>query len=93
MVEAMVLAAQRIEHYETVNVGLGRGYSVNQILELILELDGYKDARITYDRSKPTMIPIRLIDTAKAERVLGFHARVDLREGLRRTLEWYRSKR
>jgi nucleoside-diphosphate-sugar epimerase len=76
-----------------VNVGLGRGYSVNQILELILELDGYKDARVTYDRSKPTMIPIRLIDTAKAERVLGFRAKVALREGLRRTIEWYRSKR
>ena len=93
MVEAMVLAAQRIEHYDTVNIGLGRGYSVNQILKLILELDDYKDARVTYNRSKPTMIPIRLIDTAKAERVLGFRAKVDLPEGLRRTIEWYRSKR
>ena len=93
MVEAMVLAAQRVDSYDTVNVGLGRGYNVNEILKMILELDGYKDARIKYDRSKPTMIPIRLIDTAKAERVLGFKAKVDLREGLKRTLDWYRAQR
>jgi GDP-L-fucose synthase len=90
MVEAMVLAAQRIESYETVNVGLGRGYNVNEILKMILELDGYENARVVYDKSKPTMIPIRLIDTRKAERVLGFRAKVDLREGLRRTIDWYR---
>ena len=90
MVEAMVLAAQRVHSYDAVNVGLGRGASVNEILRLLLELDGYPNARIVYDKSKPTMIPIRLIETAKAERVLGFKAKVDLREGLRRTLEWYR---
>ena len=93
MVEAMVLAAQKLDKYETVNIGLGRGHNVNEILKMLLELDGYANARITYDRSKPTMIPIRLIDTTKAESLLGFRAKVDLREGLRRTLEWYRSKR
>jgi GDP-L-fucose synthase len=93
MIEAMVLAAQKLERYETLNIGLGRGHSVNEILKVLLELDGYTNAKIKYDRSKPTMIPIRLIDTAKAERVLGFRARVDLREGLRRTLEWYRKHR
>ncbi len=93
MVEAMVLAAQRLQSYDAVNVGLGRGYSVNEILKMLLELDSYENARIVYDRSKPTMIPIRLIDTAKAERVLGFKAKVDLREGLRRTLDWYRKQR
>jgi len=45
---------------------------VNEILKILLELDGYTNAKIKYDHSKPTMIPIRLIDTAKAERVAGF---------------------
>jgi GDP-L-fucose synthase len=93
MVDAMVLAAQRLEHYETVNVGLGRGHNVNEILRMLLELEGYRDARIKYDGSKPTMIPIRLIDTSKAQRLLDFRAKVDLREGLRRTMEWYRAHR
>ncbi len=93
MVEAMVLAAQRVQSYDAINVGLGRGYSVNQILKELLDLDGYGNARIVYDKSKPTMIPIRLISTEKAERVLGFKAKVGLREGLQRTLDWYRSSR
>ena len=90
MVEAMVLAVQKLDRYETVNVGLGKGYSVKEILSELLEIDGFRDAKIVYDKSKPTMIPIRLIDTSKAERVLGFKAKVGLREGLQRTLAWYR---
>jgi GDP-L-fucose synthase len=93
MVEAMVLALQKLSSYDAINIGLGRGYSVNEILKELLEIDGFKDAKIVYDKSKPTMIPIRLIDTSKAERVLGFKAKVGLREGLRRTLEWYRKTR
>jgi GDP-L-fucose synthase len=93
MVEAMVLAVQKLHSYEAINVGLGKGYSVNDILHELLDIDGYRDAKIVYDRSKPTMIPIRLISTEKAERVLGFKAKVGLREGLQRTLEWYRKNR
>jgi GDP-L-fucose synthase len=93
MVEAMVLGMQKVHSYDAINVGLGKGYSVKEILQMLLELDGFNDARIVYDKSKPTMIPIRLVDTAKAERVLGFKAKVGLREGLRRTLEWYRKQR
>src|SRR5256885_3769154 len=63
MVEAMVLAAQKLDRYETVNIGLGRGHSVNEILKILLELDGYANAKIRYDPSKPTMIPMRAIDT------------------------------
>lgn len=93
MIEAMVLAAQRLQGYQAVNIGLGRGHSVREILRMILRLDGYGEARIRYDPSKPTMIPLRLINTSKAEHMLGFRARVDLEEGLRRTLAWYRQKR
>ena len=93
MVEAMVLAGTKLDRYATINIGLGKGHSVRELLGLITELDGYSDAKIKYDPSKPTMIPIRLIDTTKAESLLGFRARVDIREGLRRTIEWYRSSR
>jgi len=90
MVEAMVLAAAKLDRYAAINIGLGRGYSVHELLKMILELDGYENASIKFDTTKPTMIPLRLVDTNKAERLLGFHARTDIREGLRRTLEWYR---
>jgi len=90
MVAAMMRGMERIESYTAINIGLGKAYSVKQILEAILELDGYADAIVSFDASKPTMIPIRVIDTEKAEREIDFKAEVDLREGLQKTIEWYR---
>lgn len=93
MIDAMVLAASRLQSYTAINIGLGKGYSVREILKTVLEVDDYAGAQVKFDPTKPTMIPIRLIDTSKAESLLGFKARVDLREGIRRTIEWYRSTR
>lgn len=93
MVEALVLAASRLERYAAINVGLGKGYSVRELLGMILQLDGYANARIRYDASKPTMIPLRLVDTTKAEALLGFRARTGIEDGLRKTIEWYRRTR
>jgi len=93
MVEAIVGAMEKIESYTVINIGLGKGYSVKEILQMILELDGYTDARMVFNISKPTMIPIRLVDTTKAKTVLGFKAKTDLRAGLRKTIKWYRESR
>lgn len=93
MVEAMVMAMKKIESYTAINIGLGKGHSVKEILKMILELDEYTNARIIFNASKPTVLPIQLIDTTKAETALGFKAKADLREGLRKTIEWYRESR
>ena len=90
MVEAIVRALERLDSFTVLNVGLGRGHSVKQILQMVLELDGYTGARVTFDPSKPTTIPMRLVDVSKTERLLGFRPAIDLREGLRRTIAWYR---
>jgi GDP-L-fucose synthase len=92
-VEAMMLAMQKLNAYTTLNIASGRGYNVKQILHMILELEGYRDAKIVFDPSKPTMIPVRLVDTSKAERLIGFRAKVDLREGLKKTIDWYKATR
>lgn len=92
-VEAMLEAMARVEHYDVFNIGLGRGYNVKEMLELILDLDGYAGAKVVFNTSKPSMIPVRLVDISKANRLLGFKPRVDLQEGLRRTIEWYRESR
>lgn len=89
-IDAMVLATEKIESYNPINIGLGKGYSIKQALQIILEVDGYTGAKIKFNTSKPSMIPIRLIDTTKAENVLGFKAKIGLREGIRKTIEWYR---
>ena len=91
-VDALILAMEKIEKYEPVNIALGKGYSVKEALQACLEVDGYHDAVVEYDTSKPSMIPIRLMDTSKAERLLGFKAKTDLREGISKTIEWYRKR-
>ena len=89
-IDAMILATEKIETYNPINIALGKGYSIKEILQMILEVDGYTDAKIKFDTSKPTMIPVRLIDTTKAEKLLGFKAKTELTEGIRKTIDWYR---
>lgn len=90
-IDALVLAAEKIDTYDPVNVGLGRGYSVKQLLAMLMEIEGCPDLHLEYDVSKPSMIPIRLIDVSKAERLLGFRATTDVREGMLKTIAWYKS--
>ncbi len=90
MVEAMLLAAEKVEGYGVFNIASNRPVKIRDIIELILELDSYREARVVFDPAKPTTFPIRLLDTTKAEAVLGWRATVPLREGIRRTIEWYR---
>ena len=89
-IDAMILATEKVESYNPINIGLGKGYSIKEALQMILEVDGYTDAKVKFDPSKPSMIPIRLIDTTKAETFLGFKAKTGLREGIRKTIEWYK---
>ncbi len=90
-IDAVILAAEKVETFNPINIGSGKGYSIKEILQTALEIDGFNDAKIIYDTSKPSMIPVRLIDTKKAEEVIGFRAKIDIREGIRKTIEWYRN--
>lgn len=92
-IDALILAAERIETYDPVNIGFGSGHSVKEILNILLDLEDWRDAAVEFDATKPSMIPKRLVDTAKAERVLGFSAGTDLRTGIRKTVEWYKQHR
>ena len=89
-IDAMMLAAEKIESYDPINIGLGKGYSIKEALQMMLEVDGYTDAKIKLNSAKPSMIPVRLIDTTKAETLLGFKPKTGLREGIRKTIDWYR---
>lgn len=89
-VDALLLAAEKIETYDPVNIGLGKGYSIKELLEILIEIEGCRELKIEFDTTKPSMIPIRLIDVSKAENLLGFKARTDVREGMAKTIEWYK---
>ena len=92
-IDAMMLAAQSIDTYNPLNIGLGEGHTVKEALQMMLEIDGFTKARVQFNTSRPSMIPIRLIDTSKAAAVLDFKARTGLREGIRKTIAWYRQNR
>ena len=89
-IDAVILAAEKIDSYDPVNIGLGKGYSIKEALNIMLEVDNYKDAKVEFNPSKPSMIPIRLIDVSKAEKILDFKPKTSLKEGIAKTIEWYR---
>ena len=92
-IEGMLLAIKKIETFDIVNIASGNQYVLRDILNAIIQIDGYKYAEIIYDVSKPTMIPKRLIDPSKAKRILGFEAKTTIEIGLKKTIEWYRSSK
>jgi GDP-L-fucose synthase len=89
--EAIVLAAQRYDDAEPVNLGTGEEISIRELAELIAELTGF-GGRITWDTTKPNGQPRRKLDVTAAEERFGFRARTPFREGLQRTIEWYRTQ-
>ena len=89
-VEALVLGAERYDGAEPVNLGSGEEISIRALAELVAELTGF-DGTITWDTSKPNGYPRRALDTSRAEELFGFRARTPLREGIARTVAWYRA--
>ncbi|MFC1574231.1 NAD-dependent epimerase/dehydratase family protein [Candidatus Latescibacterota bacterium] len=90
LIDGIILSMEKTDLYKAVNIASGKGHTVKEVLQTFIEVDGYSDATVTFDPSKPTMIPIRLVDTSKAEKELGFTAKTSLREGFEKTVRWYR---
>ena len=89
---AIVTATERYEGSEPVNLGAGFEMSMRELAELLAELTGFTGS-LTFDRTKPDGQPRRMLDTTRAEQRFGFKATTDFRDGLRRTIDWYRSHR
>ena len=93
LVEGMVRTFNGTSSYSAVNIASGKGHSVNEVLQAIIEVDGYRDVDIRFDTSKPSTIPTRVIDISFAKTEFGFQAQTGLEEGLRSTVDWYRRSR
>jgi GDP-L-fucose synthase len=88
-VEALVLAAARYDAPGPVNVGTGVETSIRGLAETIAELTGF-EGELVWDTSMPNGQPRRRLDATRAEELFGFRAGTALREGLERTIAWYR---
>jgi len=86
--EAIVLAAERYDGAEPVNLGVGREITIRALVELIAEVTGFT-GEIRWDPTKPDGQPRRALDTSRARERFGFRAGTTFAEGLRRTVESY----
>jgi GDP-L-fucose synthase len=91
-VEGLVLASKRYDGPEPVNLGAGKEISIRELAELVADVTGYR-GRVVWDTTKPGGQPRRSVDASRARELFGFEARTPLREGLERTVAWYRSAR
>ena len=87
--EAIVLAAEHLDHPEPVNVGASREITIRELAEAIAGLVGFEGG-LRWDATKPDGQPRRRIDTSRAQELFGFRASTPLRDGLEHTIAWYR---
>ena len=89
--EAILLATEKYNKEDPVNIGAGFEISIKELAELIAELTGFK-GRIVWDSTKPDGQPRRMLDTTRAFQEFGFKARTNFREGLKEAIEWYKER-
>jgi GDP-L-fucose synthase len=92
LVDGLVLAAESYDGEEPVNLGTGAEISIRELAELVADVTGF-EGEITWDTSMPNGQPRRRLDTSRAKELFGFEARTPLRDGLERTVAWYRTQR
>jgi GDP-L-fucose synthase len=86
--EAIVLAAEKYEKPELVNLGSGEEISIRNLMELVRKAVGFEGA-VCWDSTKPDGQPRRCLDTSRAAAEFGWRAKTPLREGLQKTIEWF----
>lgn len=90
-VDAIILATERYNKSDPVNLGAGFEISIIQLAQLICKLTGF-EGKIIWDKSKPDGQPRRCLDTKKAYREFGFKATTHFEQGLKNTIEWYKGQ-
>ena len=87
--EGIVLATERYDKSEPVNLGAGFEISIKDLVKLIVKLTGFK-RKIIWDKTKPDGQPRRCLDVSRAKKEFGFKAGISLGEGIKKVIEWYR---
>ena len=90
--EAILLASEKYNGIEPVNLGVGKEIKIKELVDLIVELTGYK-GKVIWDSSRPDGQPRRSLDVSRAKKEFSFAAEMDFQEGLKNTIEWYEKNR
>ncbi len=86
--EAIVMASEKYNKSDPVNIGAGFEISIKNLVDMIVELTGF-DGKILWDTTKPDGQLRRSLDTSRAKKEFGFVAKTDFRTGLEKTIKWY----
>jgi len=91
IVEGQILAAEKISDGTAVNLGWDKRYKIKDVVAMILDIVGHKP-RLVFDKSKPEGPFSRALDVSLGKKLLGWSPKVDLREGLERTIGWMKEQ-
>ena len=86
--EAIILAAEKYDKREPINIGAGFEISIKELAEKIRDIIGF-NGKVIWDLTKPDGQPRRSLDTTRAEEEFGFKAKTNFNEGLKQTIDWY----
>lgn len=89
IVDALVLASEKIEDGSAINAGRDDRLTMNQAAELVFDITNWRPLKIIHDRSKPQGVVSRAADLTRAKKVLSWAPKVSYREGFEKTIEWY----
>jgi GDP-L-fucose synthase len=87
-VRGILMAAEKYNSSEPVNLGAGFEISIKDLVSLIVKLTGFK-GQVIWDKTKPDGQPRRCLDTRRAQKEFGFKAKIGFEQGLKKTIQWY----
>lgn len=88
LVDGLLLTIEKHAKADPINIATGVPTSITKLINVISNAYGYTPI-IEYDKTKPTMIPYRMVDIEKAKNILGWKYSIPLEEGIKKTIEWY----
>lgn len=87
--KAVILAAEKLESPDPINVGSGQSITIKDLVKLIVRLTGFK-GEVYFDKTKPQGQKIRTVDISRAKKILGFKPSYTLEEGIKESIKWYK---
>ena len=91
LIRGCFLLLEKNANSDPVNIGSGKEYKIKDIVKTILNLTDNRDVKIEFDNTKPTTIPVRKVNVDKAKKLLGFEMKISLEDGLKETIDWYKT--
>lgn len=93
LIRGSLLALEKMPSCDPVNIGYGKTLTIREIVETILNAAGYDDAELIFNADRPTAIPVRMVDTSKARKMLDFEPSISFADGIQDTVNWFQEER